>query len=146
MTKAFGADVAREIMTHDPDTRTLERYYLDRMRTLNVAAVGYGEDPSIRQDEMDMESNDLALTTLSSEQLANTQGHVLNALCRQMAAEDSNYPPSDSRSCKNYNRRIAGQLLLRCSRNSTLLDVNKKPSKILSDGRVTSKARLTSRR
>jgi len=43
MTKAFGAEIAREQVIHNPNTRALERYYLNTMSIVNVAAIRCGE-------------------------------------------------------------------------------------------------------
>ena len=55
-------------MGHDPDSRILERYYLDKMSTLNVGAAGIGEYDHIAEGSVPMASDyNLAIRTLGAE-------------------------------------------------------------------------------
>ena len=108
LSRAYGDDIARLLMGHGPDSRSLEKYYLDKSSTVNVGAVGVGELELMEDGAVEMmaERNCLATTRLTAEQLAKTQGRTLNALCRAIAASDPNYPWTDARTRKLYDKRI----------------------------------------
>ena len=102
---AFGADVARELLGHDADTRTLEAHYIQRAPVRDVSVIGLHEDPS--DQALTRASERMALEVLTPEVLAKTQGPALNALYRQMVNSDPNYPHHESlEKQKLYDRRI----------------------------------------
>lgn len=86
--KAIGADGAREILTHEPDTRTLELYYLELRSTTNVTALGLGEEESAETAvDMNLDAHTLALDRLNPEYIAACSG-ALEALLRRTLLKD----------------------------------------------------------
>ena len=43
LTRIIGADAVRAVMNHDPNSRTLEKYYLDLESTRNLVGVTLNE-------------------------------------------------------------------------------------------------------
>jgi uncharacterized protein YlaI len=110
LTRAVGRDAARVIMNHDPETRTLEKYYLSIDDQIDVSGISLGEPGDLGSEgysrQMD-EARTLAIYTLSSQKACEIHGPAVNALMVKLMASDPGYPytatPSD---LKNYKRRI----------------------------------------
>jgi hypothetical protein len=137
-------------MNHDPNSRILERHYLELMPLINLTAGTLDERQFLIEGTSEMvDDNSLTLTTLNAEQLAKTQGHVLNALCREMAAVDPEYPWGDAKTTKLYDkriRRVALQSLLKDQhrerrRTETIDDVDNRRIKVFNEA-TTSAQRL----
>ena len=73
-------------MAHDPDSRSLERYYIDLRSAIDVSAIGLNEDQTQRREEMEDDSHALAIGKLTPEMMLSTRGSALNALTRQLIA------------------------------------------------------------
>ena len=111
--RLFGEDAAREMMGHAPDSRTLEQYYVELRSSKNVAAAALDENIEARQAKDITEESVLALNQITAEDLAQTQGHVLNAQYRQMVAADQSKPAfATALDAKNYERRMRRAALL----------------------------------
>lgn len=91
-TEVFGADSARAIMNHDPDTRIMEQHYLDLFRTTNMTAAALGEGaPAEQQEEMNEQANYLALNRLGPQRVSEIYGAPLNAAVRKLILTDDKY-------------------------------------------------------
>lgn len=76
-----GPDAAREIMGHDPDTRTLERYYLKLADSYDVGAVAPDEEPNIGAAHIRDKPTPRHLKFLELDVI---QGPALNGLVRKL--------------------------------------------------------------
>lgn len=68
-------------MCHEPDSQNLERLYLNAVPHTDVSALGLGEEVT-SQDDMVLESSELALTEFPPAKVAEIHGSVLNAALR----------------------------------------------------------------
>ncbi|KAK2738708.1 hypothetical protein CKAH01_07398 [Colletotrichum kahawae] len=85
--QVLGSDLAREIMSHDPDSRVLEAFYVVRLRTTDVASVALRELSNARDNEMRDEHNTLVMAQLSPEKVVNPL-HAAQRPCAQVSACD----------------------------------------------------------
>jgi hypothetical protein len=90
MAQILGPDQARLLMGHDIDSRTMERYYINWAPIVDVSAVTLNEPQ--RPGLLDRLNAPLATTALSRESLKILHGAALNAIVRQMIANDDSYP------------------------------------------------------
>ena len=119
--RLFGDDAGREIMGHAPDSRTLEQYYVELRSSKSVGAAALDENVEARQAKDITEESALALNQVMAENLAKTQGHVLNAQYRQMVAADQSKPVfttgRDVKGCVRRMRRIALLAVIKAVQN-----------------------------
>jgi hypothetical protein len=114
LARVLGPDRARLLLGQDPNTRTLERYYINYVPTTDLSALALGE----QQDIAAMERMDapLAINALSPEALKRTHGTALNAMVWKLIENDDDYPFSGSEAVqKNYRRlvnKVAYKILL----------------------------------
>lgn len=111
LTRQIGADAARTIMNHAPESRVLERYYLALENTTDISGLGLGEakdlDAAGQSEILIVEDNVLALNALTDDRLRNVYGPALNTLMAQVMMQDPNYPVDASPAkIKNYKRRV----------------------------------------
>ncbi|KAK5083428.1 hypothetical protein LTS08_003621 [Lithohypha guttulata] len=111
LAQTIGVEQTRALMNHDPDTRTLERYYLDVSSTLPLSALTTDDaDPAgveLEQSSLRAQSHVIAINALSNEARQRIHGPALNALVRQLIANDEDYPYGvSSQERKNYERRV----------------------------------------
>ncbi|KAH7236763.1 uncharacterized protein BKA55DRAFT_679077 [Fusarium redolens] len=108
LTRKIGNDAARSLMNHDPDFRTLEKFYLWLEDTLDVSGLALDEvdgDTGGHTEEMLKSGNDLAIHVLTDERARKIHGPALNALMSQMMLGDENYPVLASpKELRNYKR------------------------------------------
>ena len=105
-------------MAHDPDSRTLERFYMDLQSTSDLTGVTLGETTTLHSQTLIEENAPLALNILAPEAMRRTQGAVLNALVREIISHDECYPIGGSAmEQKLYKRRVSA------AARRTLLDV-----------------------
>ncbi|KAK1473240.1 hypothetical protein CCUS01_17220 [Colletotrichum cuscutae] len=113
--KALGVDHARILMSHEPDTRTLERFYVDRTSITDVSAITLGEEVgSGKADEfMQLEiTSGVTLDRLPAEKIIETYGPELNALFRQYIRADENYAMLSRKEKKNRDRVLRRKAFL----------------------------------
>lgn len=114
-TRLLGPDRARSLMTHDPESRALELFYLDQRPTTDVTALAFRDGPE-RVDEMEVDSNILTLEKLDATGLANVFGPALNALVRKQANLDERFKsltkPSEIKNRLRIFRRAAIRTLM----------------------------------
>lgn len=108
LSKTLGREGARTLMCHEPDSLTLEKFYLDYQSTTDVTALGLGEQT--RQDEMEIDSHKLALNKLTPEVVTRLHGRELNAAFRQVLCDDEEYAQ-----CKTLQQRRNRERVLRRS-------------------------------
>ncbi|KAF5722886.1 hypothetical protein FMUND_2242 [Fusarium mundagurra] len=87
LSRKIGKDAARSLMNHDPDSRTLEKYYLSLEDTLDVSGLALDEidgDTAGHTEEMLKADSDLAIHVLTDERARKVHGPALNALMNQM--------------------------------------------------------------
>jgi hypothetical protein len=110
LTVNYGADVAREIMGHSADSRTLETAYLNMRLSFNPTAAGFGLplDP-MGQDTSISGPSDLSSTALDAHRVLRTQGEALNVVTQQLMAVDPDNSAVGTEEYKNYRRRIKAQ-------------------------------------
>jgi hypothetical protein len=89
----IGPDPARNIMAHDAESRTLERYYLNLQPTTDLTGMKLAEPtgPRGRPPQPTHKNSPLANEALSPEVLKKIHGPALNALVRKMTESDPNY-------------------------------------------------------
>ncbi|KAI8202883.1 hypothetical protein K4K53_006062 [Colletotrichum sp. SAR 10_77] len=105
-SQILGENLAREIMSHDPDSRTLERFYVDKLRTTDVAAVALGEAKDARQSEMrDDEWSHLAITRLSPQKVAELMHEELDAHVRRSILQSQKYVNANSQATRKLIER-----------------------------------------
>lgn len=104
--KAVGADNARALMCHEPDTRTLEKFYMQMMPTTDVAALGLSENPGARELQMEMDSNQLAFSRLPPQEVAKRYGKEVNALLRQCLVVDEEYASCTTVKARKNRERV----------------------------------------
>ncbi|KAK2034950.1 hypothetical protein LX32DRAFT_307459 [Colletotrichum zoysiae] len=103
----LGVNYARILMCHDPDTRILERFYVDRASVTDVSAISLGEDvgQGKAHDLMRLDATSAAtLDRLSANELVRLYGPELNALFRQYVRADVNYPMLSRKEKRNRDR------------------------------------------
>ncbi|MCJ1392508.1 hypothetical protein MMC18_005376 [Xylographa bjoerkii] len=66
LANAFGADEARALMGHHPDSRVLEKHYWDLTSTSNISAATLGEDCQMRVREMKLDGLRLVFDRIRS--------------------------------------------------------------------------------
>ncbi|KAK2479087.1 hypothetical protein H9L39_08461 [Fusarium oxysporum f. sp. albedinis] len=110
LTRKIGGDAARSLMNHDPDFRTLEKYYLSLEDTLDVSGLALDEvdgDTGGHTEEMLKSGHDLAIHVLTDERARKIHGPALNALMSQMMLGDENYPAlASAKELRNYKRVV----------------------------------------
>lgn len=107
----IGPESARQLMCHEPDARTLEKFFLEKMTILDVSSLAFGEGHRARVDEMQLDSSRLALSKLPPAKVAEMYGKELNALFRQSLIVDEHY-----RSCTRLEgRKNRERVLRRCA-------------------------------
>lgn len=110
LSRILGVDQARRLMAHDPDSRILEKYYLDLESTTDVSALALAEPSAAggQSGTLIAESATMAATALPADVVKNIHGAALNAMVRSLIAGDENYPIGGSESDrKNYRRRVS---------------------------------------
>lgn len=108
--KAIGREGARELMCHEPNSRALEKFYLDHFNTTDVTALALGE--AQRSEAMDVESHQLTLTKLSPRQVADTFGKELNAAFRQALVRDEQYANCKTKRDRKNRERVIRRITL----------------------------------
>ncbi|KAF5711462.1 hypothetical protein FGLOB1_4965 [Fusarium globosum] len=111
LSRKIGKDAARSLMNHDPDSRTLEKYYLSLEDTLDVTGLALdevgGEEGGGHTEEMLKADSYLAIHALTDERARKVHGPALNALMNQMMLSDENYPAlASARELRNYKRVV----------------------------------------
>lgn len=107
----IGTEGARQLMCHEPDSRTLEKFYLEKMTTTDVTSLAFGEGHQSRVGEMQLDSSRLALSKLPPAKVAEMYGKELNALFRQSLIVDEDY-----RNCTTMrDRKNRERVLRRCA-------------------------------
>lgn len=110
LTRKIGGDAARSLMNHDPDFRTLEKYYLSLEDTLDVSGLALDEvdgDTGGHTEEMLKSGHDLAIHVLTDERARKIHGPALNALMSQMMLGGENYPAlASAKELRNYKRVV----------------------------------------
>lgn len=115
IARIAGADAARAIMCHEPDTRTLERFYLSAMPTTDVVAMAMDETTSAKsRDKMQLESSDLALTALPAAKVAEIYGEVLNAAFRTVISQDEAWLNCKREKDRKNRERVVRKQVLHC--------------------------------
>ncbi|CAM1508609.1 Fc.00g054570.m01.CDS01 [Cosmosporella sp. VM-42] len=112
-TAIFGPDIARAIMNHDADTRTMERHYLDFFRTTNLTAAALGEDAPEQEAEMTMNANYLTLNRLNPQRVAHLYGPQLNAAVRKLLVGDDIYAAAETSQERKNRERVLRRSALR---------------------------------
>ncbi|KAK3490488.1 uncharacterized protein B0T23DRAFT_443464 [Neurospora hispaniola] len=105
--KRVGIKSARALLNHDPETRTLERYYIDPIRTPDVSAIALGEEEN--QDRMATREAELALNVLrrGNDEARAVFGPLLNATMNEFTEQDESYPQQPNPAeLRNHKRRI----------------------------------------
>lgn len=109
LVRRVGVEATRVLMGHTPESRTLERYYLDMTSTFDVSAAGL-EEPiaaGAHSESMVRDYAPLALSRLDETALRNVRGAALSVLCKKMARTDPDFPQDASEAqLKLYRRRI----------------------------------------
>jgi hypothetical protein len=80
LAQAFGNDAAREIMGHEPASRTLETSYLEFCNIRHTTAVGLEENPEEQLQDRRVALCQQLLGRLDGDLLARTRGEALNTL------------------------------------------------------------------
>lgn len=111
--KAFGPEIARNIMSHDAETRTMERHYLDRLPQIDTSAAALGEDVSKRAGDMYVDSHRLFMQRLSAQEVAEIFSKALNVLVRQALMADEQWLNATSTSIKKNRQRIIRRTALK---------------------------------
>lgn len=111
--RAFGPDHARTIMNHDPDTRTMERYYLNFFRTTNVTSAALGETAPEQDEEMMVSANYLALNRLGPKKVSELYGAQLNAAVRKLVLTDKKYAQLETAKGRKNRERVLRKSALR---------------------------------
>ncbi|RKK86501.1 hypothetical protein BFJ71_g13743 [Fusarium oxysporum] len=110
LTRKIGGDAARSLMNHDPDFRTLEKYYLSLEDTLDISGLALDEvdgDTGGHTEEMLKSGHDLAIHVLTDERARKIHGPALNALMSQMMLGGENYPAlASAKELRNYKRVV----------------------------------------
>ncbi|KAK3401534.1 hypothetical protein B0T20DRAFT_492252 [Sordaria brevicollis] len=102
---SIGIEAARLLLNHDPETRTLERYYIDPVRTMDVSALAFGHEPD--DERMATRETELALNVLSDERKRAVFGPLLNATMNKLMASDPGFPKdANTTELRNYKRRV----------------------------------------
>lgn len=78
MVRVTGTDKTGEVMGHTPNSRTMERFYVNMAGYLGVHAIGVGESQKIAEIELDQSRP--ALGKLEEARIAEMYGEPLNAL------------------------------------------------------------------
>ncbi|KAF4950643.1 hypothetical protein FGADI_8047 [Fusarium gaditjirri] len=109
LSRKIGKSAARSSMKHDPDSRTLEKYYLLLEDTLDVSCLALdeldGKEGGGHTKEMLKADSDLAIHVLTDERARKVHGPALNALMNQMMLGDENYPAlASTKELRNYKR------------------------------------------
>lgn len=104
--KHFGTEMARDLMCHAPESRTLEKFYLDNHSTIDVSAANLGESITKRADEMEMDSSELYLTSLTPQHVSEIYSKTLNILVRQTLATDEMWLKAESVSVRKNRERV----------------------------------------
>jgi hypothetical protein len=108
MARVFGPDKARLLLGHDPDSRVLEKYYMDYSTEAAVSAALLNEPVEEETARMVATNAPLATNKLSAETVKKLHGPALNALVRKMVAADEHYPlEASEQERKNYLRIVS---------------------------------------
>lgn len=90
LTRLIGRDATRTLMNHDPDSRILEKWYLDFTPTTDLMNLALGNTNDLGQESMDLlkRANPLAIGAISHDPaaLAKLHGPALNALVSKIMA------------------------------------------------------------
>lgn len=115
IARIAGVEASRAIMCHEPDTRTLERFYLNAMPTTDVAAMGMNETTSAKSmDRMVLDSSELALTALPAARVAEIYGEVLNAAFRTVISKDETWLNLKREKDRKNRERVVRKQVLHC--------------------------------
>ncbi|KAJ5008614.1 hypothetical protein K4K57_010177 [Colletotrichum sp. SAR 10_99] len=111
LTQTYGADVARQIMCHAPESRLLESTYLELRQTLDLTAVGLSENHEQRKAEIDVDLNYNALSRIHPDIIKRVVHPAADAVYERLLATDTIFlslrSPSDQKNRKRVLRRIA---------------------------------------
>lgn len=88
-------------MGHDPETLTLEIFYLELRSVTDVSAAGIGEDTKAPSEEMELANR---MSRLSEERIAKVYGSELDILVRQSLLQDEKWLSATSR--EQHNREV----------------------------------------
>ena len=91
LATAFGLDAAREIMGHDPNTRTLEESYLESNAMRHITAVGLGEDVTGQDRERRAALHHQLLRRLNENLVEKSRGEALNCMVRTSLDADEGF-------------------------------------------------------
>jgi hypothetical protein len=96
---AYGVEGARELMTHEVGSRTLEVAYLNTLKTRNVVAANLGElqldSAKAKTADITWENfENLAIADLTPSNVAKTMGPMLNATVETLCAQDTDPQPT----------------------------------------------------
>ncbi|KAJ0164326.1 hypothetical protein CTA2_1248 [Colletotrichum tanaceti] len=112
---ALGVDNARALMAHEPDSRTLERFYVDCVSTTDVSAIALGEEVGHggADELMHLEATtSVTLDRLPADKIVHMYGPELNALFRQYVRADAGYPTLSLQEKKNRDRVLRRKAFL----------------------------------
>lgn len=104
-----GLDTAKELAAHDPGTKTLQRHYLHVLESTDLSAIALGEKTGPRGQSEDMmrKNHKNVLFRLKPDEIARTNGPMLEAYVKKLAAADPEFPTQPGKERKNW---------LRCAR------------------------------
>ncbi|KAH7024844.1 uncharacterized protein B0I36DRAFT_387286 [Microdochium trichocladiopsis] len=107
VTRKVGPDTAKRLLNHDPDSVTLQLFYVDLEATTDLTALTLDEQVEDGGHSKDLvaENHPLALNALSADSLQRVHGAALNSMMSKIMQND---PPRvrNEREQKNYRRRV----------------------------------------
>lgn len=107
-TLLLGADHARRLLGHGPNTRTLERYYLNDVNSTNLSGMALGETTNPRITDNTQFYTDLATTAIGPEEVREIYGNLLNeAVSAYISADESAPMAASVKDFNNYRRRVS---------------------------------------
>ena len=110
LVQLIGTERTREIMGHAPETRTLERYYLNLQPSVDLThlTIDWNTGPvNPFSAPMSSVAAELALFKVSDATVSQLTGFALKALVERMMADDPEFPDNASpEQLKLYRRRV----------------------------------------
>lgn len=107
-TLLVGADHARRLLGHGPNTRTLERYYLNDVNRTNLSGMALGETTNPRITDNTQFYTDLSTTAIGPEEVREIYGTLLNeAVSAYILADESAPVGGSTKDHNNYRRRVS---------------------------------------
>ena len=110
LSRIIGVDATRQILDHEPGTKTLERHYMGFAYGRDLVGTGLGEDVQQSREQLQMESNALLTHRLTPAQVAQAQIYANDAFDRIVADNEERLEIVDPREAHKYIERLRYRL------------------------------------